>query len=143
MPSPGEAIDVDLAIGVEGAGNYRFDQVAILGHRIAGDRIDHILCTGRGNAAIFQRIVVVAHALQIGLHETPAGFRTLGHELRAGTDHCRLLVWIEATHGRKPGGDWRFLPLMSPLRALTFTVGQRHCGVARSETHELALPEPY
>src|ERR1700704_4554320 len=97
--------EVDFAVGVERGGNHGSDQVAILGHGIAGDRINNFLGIRPRDAAILQRIVVIADALQIGFHEAPADLGTLGHELSAVADHRRLLVRIETTHGRKPNGE--------------------------------------
>src|SRR3954452_17359958 len=101
----GEAIDVDVAIRVKRSRDHGSDQVAILGHGVAGDRIDDLLGIRPRDAAILQRVVVVADALQVGLHEEPADIGTLGHELSAVADHRRLLVWIETTHSRKSSGE--------------------------------------
>ena len=57
----------DQAQRLECGGNHGSDQVTILGHGLAGNRIDDVLGIRPRDAAILQRIVVVADALQIGL----------------------------------------------------------------------------
>src|SRR3954452_6427883 len=76
----GEAIDVDVAIRVKRSRDHGSDQVAILGNGIAGDRIDDLLGIRPGDAAILQRVVVVADALQVSLHEATPDLRALGDE---------------------------------------------------------------